>query len=154
MINNNKKILPTLTSRCINFKISLTNNENISIANKLLDGNLYKKINQDLINYYFTPGNIFNLCMFAETNGYDLLNMNLKELIYVLIKDNHYKKDDLIKNLIFEFVEFYFNKINTSVSSNIYDKYSYFLKRISLTKKYNLDIESLFLEFEQEILNG
>ena len=28
LINNNKKVLPTLLSRCINFKISLSNKEN------------------------------------------------------------------------------------------------------------------------------
>ena len=46
------------------------------------------------------------------------------------------------------------NKINNSITPKIYDSYSYFLKRISNTKKFNLDEESLFMEFEQKILNG
>ena len=58
------------------------------------------------------------------------------------------------KYLIFDFVEFYFNKINNSVTPNIYNSYSYFLKRISNTKTFNLDEESLFIEFEEKILNG
>ena len=33
-------------------------------------------------------------------------------------------------------------------------KYSYFIKKISDTKIYNLDKDSLFLEFNEEILNG
>ena len=40
----NKKILPTLSSRCINFKISLSNKESIDIANKLLDNKLDSQI--------------------------------------------------------------------------------------------------------------
>ena len=52
LINNNKKILSTLLSRCINFKIFLSNNENLIIADKLLDGNLSNSINVNLINYY------------------------------------------------------------------------------------------------------
>ena len=32
LINNNKKILPTLLSRCINFKISLSNKENFRLG--------------------------------------------------------------------------------------------------------------------------
>ena len=72
LINNNKKILPTLLSRCINFKISLSNNENSKIIDKLLSEKHKNKINNDIINYYFTPGNIYNLVNFAEENGYDL----------------------------------------------------------------------------------
>ena len=56
--------------------------------------------------------------------------------------------------MIFELIEFYFNKINISLSKNVFDKYSYFLKKISNTKKYNLDEELLFSEFDEEILNG
>ena len=41
-----------------------------------------------------------------------------------------------------------------SLSPQIYDNYSYFLKKISDTRKFNLDEESLFMEFEEEILNG
>ena len=37
LINNNKKVLKTLLSRCINYKISLSNKDNLEIANKLLD---------------------------------------------------------------------------------------------------------------------
>ncbi len=154
LINNNKKILHTLTSRCINFKISLNNKENLKIANSLLDGNLYQFINNDLINYYFTPGNIYNLAKFGEKNNYNLFDLDLKDLIKILIKENYYKKDTFIRYIIFDLIEFYFRKINFSLSSKVYEKYSYFLKRISCTKKYYLDEESLFDEFEEEILNG
>ena len=63
-------------------------------------------------------------------------------------------KDLLIKDFVFDLVEFYFRKINFNFSSNLYKKYSYFLKRISDTKRFNLDQESLFIELEEEILNG
>ena len=154
LINSNKKILPTLLSRCINFKITLTNKESLDIANNLLNGRLSEAINKDLINYYLTPGNIYNLFKFGEINKYDLLSLNLKEFLKIIIKNSHYKKNDLIKYLIFEFVEFYFTKFDFSVSVKFHDKYNYFLKKISDTKKFNLDEESLFLEFEDKILNG
>ena len=51
-------------------------------------------------------------------------------------------------------MEFYFTKFNFSVSAKFHDKYNYFLKKISDTKRFNLDEESLFLEFEDKILNG
>jgi DNA polymerase-3 subunit delta' len=154
LINNNKKILQTLLSRCINFNISLTNKDNLIIANQLLEGKLNELINHDLINYYSTPGNIYKLVEFGQINNYDLANLDLKEFLKIIIKNNHYKKDKFIKYLIFDFVEFYFSKINFFISSKIRNKYSYFIKRISDTRKFNLDEESLFIEFEEEILNG
>ena len=154
LINSNKKILPTLLSRCINFKITLTNKESLDIANNLLNGRLSEAINKDLINYYLTPGNIYNIFKFGEINKYDLLSLNLKEFLKIIIKNSHYKKNDPIKYLIFDFVEFYFTKFNFSVSAKFHDKYNYFLKKISDTKRFNLDEESLFLEFEDKILNG
>ena len=154
LINNNKKILPTLLSRCINFKISLTNKQSINIVDKLLDKNFSKRINNDLLNYYSTPGKIYNLVRFGETYNVDLENINLKNFLKLIIKDNYYKKDNFMKYMVFDLIELYFNKINMSFSDNIYNKYSYFLKRISDTRNFNLDNESLFIEFNEEILNG
>ena len=107
-----------------------------------------------MINYYSTPGNIFNLYKFAKDYEYDLRSINLKEFLKMIIKNNDYKKDDKIKFIIFEFIELYFNRLNFSISTKMYKKYSYFLNRISNTKKFNLDYESLFMEFEEQILNG
>tara|TARA_B100001093_G_C26731371_1_gene972408 strand:- start:15 stop:947 length:933 start_codon:yes stop_codon:yes gene_type:complete len=153
LVHNNKKILPTLLSRCLDFKISISNKESLEIADKLLDGNLFKLINKDLINYYSTPGNIYNIASFGVNNKYDLNNFSLKKLLQTIITNKHYKKDSSISFLVFDFIEFYFNKMSFSLTTKINDKYSYFLKRISDTKKFNLDEESLFLEFEDKILN-
>jgi len=154
LINNNKKILPTLISRCINYKISLTNNESLTIANYLLNGKLHDCINEDLIHYYSTPGNIYNLFKFAEINHYNLADLNLKEFLKIMINDNHYKKNPSIKYLFFDLIDSYFRKMHKSFTLDFDNKYSYFLRRISDTKIYNLDEEILFNEFYEEILNG
>ena len=154
LINNNKKILSTLISRCINFRIYLTHEKNLEIAEKLIQNKLNEVINDELINYYSTPGNIFNLFNFARENKYDLKNTNLKEFLKMVIKNNDYKKGEEIKFIIFDFIELYFNKLNLSISTKLNEKYHYFLGRISNTKKFNLDYESLFMEFEEQILNG
>ena len=154
LINNNKKILSTLISRCINFRIYLTHEKNLEIAEKLIQNKLNEVINDELINYYSTPGNIFYLFNFAKDNEYDLKNTNLKEFLKIVIKNNDYKKDEEIKFIIFDFIELYFNKLNLSISTKLNEKYHYFLGRISNTKKFNLDYESLFMEFEEQILNG
>ena len=154
LINNNKNILQTLISRCTNFKIKLTNQECLEISNNLVGGNLSEKININLINYYSTPGKIYNLYRFAKKNKYDLSNLNLKEFLKIIIRNKHFKDDIYIKYLIYDFIEFYLRQINLNFSTQIYDKYSYFLKKISDTNKFNLHEDSFFLEFEEEILNG
>ena len=154
LINNNKRVLPTLLSRCINYKIYLTNRECLQISNQLLNDKLENLINMELINYYFTPGNIYYLVKFAQQYNYDLSNLDLRSFLKIIIKENHYKKDLFMRNIIFNLVEFYFRKLNLSVSKKIFEKYSYFLKKISDTKNFNLDEESLFMEFEEQILDG
>lgn len=154
LIHNNKKILPTLLSRCLNFKIFLTHQESLEVSNNLLKGQLTDIINPELINFYSSPGNIYKLASFGEKNNYELTDFNLKDFINLMIKDNQYKKDIIIKGLIFDLIEFYFRKINHSITPGIYEKYTYFVNRISDTKKFNLDEESLFLEFKDKILDA
>ena len=153
LIYNNKKILSTLLSRCINYKITLTYKENFDVADKLLNGNLDNLINKDILNYYCTSGDIYRIAKFAEENNYDLSNKSLKDLLKIIIKENFYKKNNSIRYLIYNFIELYLSKIKHTIYSPINDRYNYFLKRISDTKRFNLDEDSLFIEFKEEILN-
>jgi len=154
LINNNKRILPTLKSRCLNFKIQLTSKQSIEIANKILDNNYNEFLNKDLLNNYSTPGEILNLIDFANKNDIDLIETNLKDFIKKIIMEKLYKKNNSIKNLIYSLMEFYFRK-NVSVTNiKLINSYNYFLKKIENTKTFNLDEETLFMEFEDSILNG
>ena len=154
LINNNKKVLPTLLSRCINIKISLSNAQCLEISNKLLNGKLFDFINKDLINYYISPGNVYKLSIFGKIYKCDLVNLNLRDLIKIIIDNKYYKKDNFMQFYIFDLMELYFHKLNYSFAGMFNDKYSFFLKKISDTKKFNLDEESLFMDFEEQILNG
>ena len=154
LINNNKKILSTLLSRCINYRIKLTNKDFLNIIEHLFGEKLDNLINKDFVNYYSTPGNIYNLLKFANQYKFDLLDLDLKKLLSIIINENLYKKDLFVKNILFYLIEFYFRKLSSPFSIKIYKKYSYFLQKISDTKNFNLDEESLFLEFSEEILNG
>ncbi len=154
LINNNKKVLPTLSSRCINFKVNISNSESLKIINGLLKEKLHLLVHPDFINYYISPGNIFNLIRFSELNSLDLSKMNLKDFLNLLIDKNFYKKDNLIQHLIFELLELYFYKIRTSLNFKVFEGYDSFIKKVSDTKKFNLDEDFLFMEFKEKVLNG
>ena len=151
LINNNQRINPTISSRCLNFKISLTNEKILTISNKLLNDNIYNLINKDLLNYYFTPGKIYNLVKFSKEKEIDLSNININSFLSLLIDKTYYKEDNNVKNIVYDFVEsFLLKKISIIYS----DLFSYFLKRINDTKNFNLDEESLFIEIKSKLLNG
>ena len=154
LINNNKKILPTLLSRCLNFNIFLNHDSCLKVLKNILDINLNNLLKNDFINYYSSPGNIFQLVKFAKQNEYDLENTNLKEFLNLIIKKKNFIKNEPIKFILFDLIELYFRKLNLSITSYKNDKYSNFIKKVSDTKKFNLDLESLFTEFSEEILNG
>ena len=154
LIHNNRQILSTLLSRCINFKISLSNNDYLKISNQLLNNDLNNLVSNELINYYFSPGEIYQLVQFSSENDYDLSNIDLKNFLKILINDAQYKKNNFINNMMYGLIEFYFRKSNRFFSKLLNEKYSYFIKRISDTKTYNLDKESLFMEFNEEILDA
>ena len=150
LIHNNKKIISTLLSRCLNFKITLNNNQIKHIIRSLFDNDLEKIVHEDFIDYYITPGNIFNLLKFANEKELDLKEINLKKLLSLIIDKSYFKDDIKVKNLLYDLTEFFLLKKLSVFYSDIS---SYFLKKIKQTKNFNLDDESLFLEINSKLLN-
>mgnify|MGYP001462302588 CR=1 FL=1 len=154
LINNNKKILPTLKSRCLNYNIHLKSEESFDISNKILGENVKELIHEQIISYYSTPGSILNLLNFANTNGVDLTQMNLKDFINMIINKKKYKKDYFIKYLLYSLIELYFRQNVSLRNIKLLKIQNYFLKKINNTKIFNLDDEALLMEFDDRVLNG
>ena len=80
--------------------------------------------------------------------------MSLKNFLSLIIKHKLYKKDKVLIELTYSFIDNYFmSKVNIN-NVEILNFYNLFLKKIKNTKIYNLDEETLFMEFEDRILNG
>lgn len=151
LINNEKKILPTIKSRCLNFRVSLSNKSTIDISNLLLENNVLNLIHNDLLDYYTTPGKIYNLIKFSLENKIDLKSLDLGKFLSLLIKENFYKKENNIKFMIYEYAEIFLAK---KISFLYSDLYYYFTNQINNVKKYNLDEETFFIEFKSKLLDG
>jgi DNA polymerase III subunit delta' len=155
LINNSEKnILPTLKSRCLTFKINLTFSSSINISNSILEKNVLEFVNYDLLSFYNSPGEIISLFNFAEEKSINLKDYTISSFINLIIENNYYKKNRPIKDLLINLIELFFLKkymiTNTKISLiNFCHK---FIRKIYDTEKFNLDEESLFLEFKSKLL--
>ena len=64
-------------------------------------------INNDLLDYYFTPGKIYKLVQFSKENKIDLKQLDLKKFLDLMIKNYYYKKDNNIKQIIYDYIELF-----------------------------------------------
>ena len=151
LINNSSKILPTVKSRCLEFKITLSHNQCIDIFNKITKKNIYNLISKNLISHYLTTGDLITLYNFADENDINLLDLTLNEFLLKVIDGKYYKKEILKLNFIFIFVQMYLLK-NYKTTKDYY-LYSKFIELIQNTKRFNLDTESLFIQFKHQLEN-
>jgi DNA polymerase III subunit delta' len=155
LINNSEKyILPTLKSRCLTFKISLTFYESLKISNSILEKNVLEFVNCDLLSYYNSPGEIISLLNFANEKSINLNDHTISSFINLIIENNYYKKNKPVKILLINLIELFFLKkyILTNTKNSLINLYHKFIKKIYNTEKFNLDEESLFLEFKSKLL--
>ena len=153
--DSGKKILDTLKSRCIIFKLNLSFEKSIYISNEILGENVLDFLNEELLNYYITPGEIINLINFSKNNNIDLKKNTLRELLLILINENYYNKDKFIKVYIFNIIQKYFlNQLNTNKDrENTLLMYQKFINMNYNCNKFNLNYENFFLEFKTKVLN-
>ncbi len=154
LIHNNKRVLSTLKSRCLNFKVFLTKDQSIRVIKNILKDDIDKIINNELLDNYITPGKLFKIINISEEYGLDILNLDLKEFLISIIRDKTYKKDKSIIEIIYSFIELYLRNNISIKNINLLKSYHYFFEKINNTKIYNLDEETLFMEFEDKVLNG
>ncbi len=154
LINNSEfKVLETIKSRCLEFKLNLLNSEVMEIVNYHFDYNIYKDINLDYINNYNSPSFLISLVKFLESNNLSIKDNSIEDLLSYVIKNKSYNSDDFIKEYLNLFIELFFYKnINTTKKISFKIK-KYFYIKLSLVKKYNLDFESFFLEFNDKLLS-
>ena len=147
--NNSKKIIKTIQSRCIIFKKNFTFDENLSISSALSNVDLKNSFNESILNHYLTVGDFLYLFNFSKVNNLDLKKLSIKDLVLYIINFKIYKNNPELINLTFKLIESYFyHSFLKNKNLNIYNLYEYFIKKIDSTNKFNLDIESLFLEFK------
>ena len=91
---------------------------------------------------------------FAEEKSINLKDHTISSFISSIIENNYYKKNKPVKILLINLIELFFLKryLITNTKISLINFYQKFIKKIHDTEKFNLDEESLFLEFKSKLL--
>ena len=152
--DNSYRILETIKSRSINFKINFTNKSIIEITEKIMGEEDFSNINNTYLKMYNSIGDLVFLNNFAKKYEINIKSYTIKELLNYIISNKLYKKDSELNIFIYRLIQFLlFETFYLSKDNKIYDLYKYFILKMNNTIKYNLDIESLFFEFKNTLIN-
>ena len=152
--DNSYRILETIKSRSINFKINFTNKSIIQITEKNIGEEDFSNINNTYLKMYNSIGDLVFLNNFAKKYEINIKSYTIKELLNYIISKKLYKKDSELNIFIYRLIQFLlFETFYLSKDNKIYDLYKYFILKMNNTIKYNLDIESLFFEFKNTLIN-
>jgi DNA polymerase-3 subunit delta' len=150
-----KKIIATLNSRCIKFNLQISNSKRQKILNNLIKNNFYENLNSDLKNYYFSHGDYINLYNYITEKSLDE-NISIENLLKFIIDEKEYKNNTYIKENFSLFIELYYKKKFLNIDSNIkyFNQFKYYIKKNYSVNKFNLDLETLIIEFKAQLNNG
>jgi DNA polymerase-3 subunit delta' len=157
--NSSIKLVETLKSRCIEFKIFFSNQERQKILENLLiyydlkiDINLLEKIKS----FYDSPGIILNLVKLINEADINVSNANLINLISNLMEFILRNKNNTNLNLLQNTIElFFFQELKkTNNKSKISSIYSKVLESLNSFRKYNIDMNNTFYEIKENIIHG
>ena len=152
--DNSYRILETIKSRSINFKINFTSKSIIQITKKIIGEEDFSTINNTYLKMYNSIGDLVFLNNFAKKYEINIKSYTIKELLNYIISKKLYKKDSELNIFIYRLIQFLlFETFYLSKDNKIYDLYKYFILKMNNTIKYNLDIESLFFEFKNTLIN-
>jgi len=151
--NSDNKILDTIKSRCLEIKINIKKEDVELIVNNYFNNNIYDKLNESLVNFYSTPNFVISLIIYLDQNNLEVSDINIKGLIKYIIDNKHYNKHSFTEEYLNYIIElFFYNHINITRNFS-YKLKKYYYSKLSNIKKFNLDYESFFLEFKDNLLS-
>ena len=155
--NSEKKILNTIKSRCMEFRIYFDKIQKNTILTELIKqyDNAIDIENIDDKLYLNSPGNIFKYIKILNDNNIESIEDKLS-CIFLLLNKFKTKKDPELLTFIMFLIELFYNDLslkNTHKLSNyFYNKFK-ILNQINYMKKFNLDKNNLFISLQGILKN-
>tara|TARA_B100001250_G_scaffold407522_1_gene428420 strand:+ start:1949 stop:2875 length:927 start_codon:yes stop_codon:yes gene_type:complete len=152
--NISKPILDTVRSRCLSYKLNYNFSDVELILSNYFNDNLYNNLNNDFKVANLSPKFLINHINFINESKKDLYEFDIEKTIRYIIEKKAYKKNYYIIDSFQSYIEIYFTKMY--LKSKDYKYYDNFIKIVSeanLINKFNLDLDSFFIKFENKYLN-
>ena len=150
--NNEKYLFDTIKSRCVEFKLRINFNNIKEIVNNNFNYNIYNNLSDDFKIPYLTPSFLLNLIKFFNNNNYNL-HIDAEEFLKIILKEKLFLSDIFIKKYFILFIQLFFYKKLKNNINYYYEMKKYFLKKLHNLDKYNLDLETFCIEFEDRLLS-
>tara|TARA_Y100000591_G_C21851500_1_gene711982 strand:+ start:2502 stop:3428 length:927 start_codon:yes stop_codon:yes gene_type:complete len=151
--NINKKLLETIKSRCITYKLNLDHSQNNNIIFEYFGKNLHQELHDDFKSIIISPKFLINHINFLIENKLELKSLDIESTIKYIIDNKSYKKSNFLINSFQSYIEIYFTKLYSKTKD--YKYYENFINIVSendLIHKFNLDLDSFFIKFENKYL--
>ena len=153
IFNSELNILDTVKSRCLEYKVDLNQDDTKLIVDNYFDEEIYDIINKNYKNYYTTPKFLISLIVYLREHNLSISNTDINYLIKNIISYKHYTKHIFVKDYLNYIIElFFYNNINITKKIS-YKVKKYYYSKLSNIRKFNLDYETFFLEFEDKFLS-
>ncbi|WP_075520488.1 hypothetical protein [Candidatus Pelagibacter communis] len=152
--DSKKRLIPTIKSRCIQFKFYLNEDELKDRINQILN-NQYEKLNSDFKNKYLSPIFYKDLFLYCKKNDLPLDRINLDSLLTDIFLKKNFKNNEFLLNNFFLLSQlFLHNRIKSDPKKEKYYLLTKHLaQRFNDVIKYNLDFESYVIEFKHLAYN-
>ena len=152
--NINRKILDTIKSRCLIFKLNFDNSKMENIIFEYFKINLYEKLNEDFKYFTVSPKFLINHIIFSQENKLDLKSLDAKTIINYILNNKLYKKSEFIANYFQNYIEIYYSKMYSKTKDvKYYNNLMQIVSENNLVNKFNLDLDTFFIKFENKYLN-
>ncbi len=149
ILDSQKRILKTISSRCVKFDFSLNKQERVKLISLITEDNFYEKLSTDFKNIYLSPKFYFDLHNFFIQNNFDKYNLDIEDFLFFVFENKLFKKNTFLIDHINHLVELYFYKMiikKIKIEKN-FNLFNNLLIDLDNTLKYNLDFEPFFLKF-------
>ena len=152
--DSKRRLIPTIKSRCIQFKFYLNEDELKDRINQILN-NQYEKLNSDFKNKYLSPIFYKGLFLYCKKNDLPLDRINLDSLLTDIFLKKNFKNNEFVLNNFFLLSQlFLHNRIKSDANKEKYYLLTKHLaQRFNDVIKYNLDFESYVIEFKHLAYN-
>ena len=152
--NINRPILETVKSRCLSYKLNFNFSDLENIVSEYFNDNSYNNLNMDFKVTNLSPKFIINHINFINENNLNLNSCGIENLIQHIIEKKSYKKNYFITNSFQNYIEIYFAKMYSITKDyKYYDNFIKIASETNLINKFNLDLDSFFIKFENKYLN-